>query len=120
MRSHDDHINAFNALLSQEAVAFPAWASLAPMLPVVHHPQRMQLQPPIIIVAIRDRLCWRRYSSTRIRMPDGDVGDQKRVATPAFAVEQGSTHLVVGRPIVQATDPAEATSAILADIKNAR
>ena len=54
-----------------------------------------------------------------IRMPDGDVGDQKRVTTPAFAVEQGSTHLVVGRPIVQADDPGAATDAILADIKNA-
>lgn len=55
-----------------------------------------------------------------IRMPDGDVGDQKRVATPSFAVQQGATHLVVGRPIVQATDPAEATAAILRDIKNAQ
>lgn len=54
-----------------------------------------------------------------IRMPDGDVGDQKRVATPAFAVQQGSTHLVVGRPIMQADDPSAVTAAILADIKNA-
>lgn len=51
-----------------------------------------------------------------IRMPDGDVGDQKRVATPAFAVEQGSTHLVVGRPILQAPDPAAAAEAILAEL----
>ena len=54
-----------------------------------------------------------------IRMPDGEVGDQKRVATPAFAVRQGATHLVVGRPILQAKDPAAATAAIFADIKNA-
>ena len=54
-----------------------------------------------------------------IRMPDGDIGDQKRVATPAFAVQQGATHLVVGRPILQATDPVATTGAILADIKNA-
>lgn len=55
-----------------------------------------------------------------IRMPDGDVGDQKRVATPAFAVQQGSTHLVVGRPIVQAENPAIATEAIFSDMKNAQ
>jgi len=55
-----------------------------------------------------------------IRMPDGDVGDQKRVATPAFAVQQGSSHLVVGRPIMQAADPVAITSAILADIKTPR
>ncbi|HPR83095.1 MAG TPA: orotidine-5'-phosphate decarboxylase [Pontiellaceae bacterium] len=54
-----------------------------------------------------------------IRMPDGEIGDQKRVATPAFAVQQGATHLVVGRPILQAKDPAAAADAIFADIKSA-
>ena len=51
-----------------------------------------------------------------IRMPEGDVGDQKRVATPSFAVEQGATHLVVGRPIVQAADPDAAAAAIINDM----
>lgn len=54
-----------------------------------------------------------------IRMPGGDVADQKRVATPAFAVQQGATHLVVGRPILQAENPSSAVAAIFADIKNA-
>lgn len=54
-----------------------------------------------------------------IRMPGGDVGDQKRVATPSFAVQQGATHLVVGRPILQAGDPSSAAAAIFADIKSA-
>jgi orotidine-5'-phosphate decarboxylase len=51
-----------------------------------------------------------------IRMPEGDVGDQKRVATPSFAVEQGATHLVVGRPIVQSADPDAAAEAIIKDM----
>ena len=51
-----------------------------------------------------------------IRMPEGDVGDQKRVATPSFAVEQGATHLVVGRPIVQADDPTASATAIVEDM----
>ena len=51
-----------------------------------------------------------------IRMPEGDVGDQKRVATPSFAVEQGATHLVIGRPIVQAEDPTAAATAMLNDM----
>ena len=51
-----------------------------------------------------------------IRMPTGDVGDQKRVATPAFAVEQGATHLVVGRPIVQSDNPEVATREIMNDM----
>jgi orotidine-5'-phosphate decarboxylase len=54
-----------------------------------------------------------------IRMPGGDVADQKRVATPAFAVQQGATHLVVGRPILQAENSSAAVAAIFADIKNA-
>lgn len=51
-----------------------------------------------------------------IRMPEGEVGDQKRVATPSFAVEQGATHLVVGRPILQAEDPVASATAIVADM----
>jgi orotidine-5'-phosphate decarboxylase len=69
--------------------------------------------------ALRERFPEALLVTPGIRMPDGDVGDQKRVATPAFAVQQGSTHLVVGRPIVQAEDPAGVTAAVLEDIKNA-
>jgi orotidine-5'-phosphate decarboxylase len=43
-----------------------------------------------------------------IRLPDGDMHDQKRVATPADAAHAGSTHIVVGRAITQAADPAAA------------
>ena len=69
--------------------------------------------------ALRERFPDALLVTPGIRMPDGDIGDQKRVATPAFAVQQGATHLVVGRPIVQASDPTAATDAILDDIKNA-
>ena len=44
------------------------------------------------------------------------VGDQARVATPAEAVGRGATHLVVGRPILQATDPAGVLDELLAEI----
>ena len=40
-------------------------------------------------------------------------GDQKRVATPAQAIADGSTYLVVGREITRATDPAAAATRIL-------
>jgi orotidine-5'-phosphate decarboxylase len=43
-----------------------------------------------------------------IRRSDDRAGDQMRVATPAEAALAGATHLVVGRPILQAADPASA------------
>ena len=43
-----------------------------------------------------------------VRFADGDVGDQKRVTTPARAKELGSDYIVVGRPITAAADPVAA------------
>lgn len=43
-----------------------------------------------------------------IRLSGGALHDQKRVATPSFAKENGSTHIVVGRAITQANDVVEA------------
>ena len=40
-----------------------------------------------------------------VRFADGDIGDQKRVMTPAAAKEIGSDYIVVGRPITAAEDP---------------
>ncbi|NLL83355.1 MAG: orotidine-5'-phosphate decarboxylase [Lentisphaerae bacterium] len=47
------------------------------------------------------------------------VGDQKRIATPAAAVQDGSTHLVVGRPVLEAADPQAAAAAIIAEMMEA-
>ena len=41
-------------------------------------------------------------------------GDQKRVATPAFALANGASYLVVGRPITRAADPLIALRAMVA------
>jgi len=43
-----------------------------------------------------------------VRFADGDIGDQKRVMTPAQAKCIGSDYIVVGRPITAAADPVEA------------
>lgn len=40
-----------------------------------------------------------------IRPVDNSVDDQKRIATPAQAIQNGSDYLVIGRPITQAQDP---------------
>jgi orotidine-5'-phosphate decarboxylase len=55
-----------------------------------------------------------------IRPADAAGGDdQKRVMTPVEAARAGSTYIVVGRPILQAADPAAAARAILADLSGA-
>jgi orotidine-5'-phosphate decarboxylase len=51
-----------------------------------------------------------------IRPTRVDADDQKRVMTPARAIAAGADYLVVGRPIIEAADPAAATAAILAEI----
>lgn len=54
-----------------------------------------------------------------IRPAGSDAGDQKRVMTPGDALRAGSSHLVVGRPIVKAADPRAAARAILAEMTSA-
>ena len=50
-----------------------------------------------------------------VRFADGDIGDQKRVMTPAAAKEIGSDYIVVGRPITAATDPVAAYKRCVAE-----
>jgi orotidine-5'-phosphate decarboxylase len=51
-----------------------------------------------------------------IRPAGAQAGDQKRIATPADALRNGASHLVVGRPITQAADPAGAAEAVLTEM----
>ena len=50
-----------------------------------------------------------------VRFAGGEVGDQKRVTTPAKAKELGSDYIVVGRPITAAADPVAAYEQCLND-----
>jgi orotidine-5'-phosphate decarboxylase len=52
-----------------------------------------------------------------IRPAGAAVGDQKRVMTPARAIAAGADHLVVGRPVMEAKDPAAVAGAIVAEIE---
>ncbi len=51
-----------------------------------------------------------------IRPAGAEVGDQKRIMTPARAIAAGADYLVVGRPITGASDPKAAAEAIHAEI----
>ncbi|RJL07585.1 orotidine-5'-phosphate decarboxylase [Paracoccus aestuarii] len=52
-----------------------------------------------------------------VRPAGAALGDQKRVETPADALQAGADHIVVGRPIWQAPDPRAAAEAILSQIR---
>ncbi|MDR6658001.1 orotidine-5'-phosphate decarboxylase [Tardiphaga sp. 1201_B9_N1_1] len=54
-----------------------------------------------------------------VRPAGSDVGDQKRIMTPARAIAEGSDYLVVGRPVMEAADPKAAAEAIVAEITQA-
>jgi orotidine-5'-phosphate decarboxylase len=51
-----------------------------------------------------------------VRPAGSAAGDQARVVTPRDAIAAGASHLVVGRPIIEAGDPAKAAAAIVAEM----
>ncbi len=53
-----------------------------------------------------------------VRPVGADLGDQKRIATPAQAIANGADHIVVGRPIWQAASPRAAAAQILTELKS--
>ena len=48
-----------------------------------------------------------------VRPVGADAGDQSRIATPAQAFENGASHIVIGRPVTRADDPAAAFDSIV-------
>lgn len=54
--------------------------------------------------------------SPGIRPSGADIADQARINTPAAAIAGGSSYLVVGRPVTQATDPLQACQSILQEV----
>lgn len=55
-----------------------------------------------------------------VRPAGAESHDQQRIATPAQAIANGASHIVVGRPITHAPDPAAAAQAIISEMDRAR
>ena len=55
-----------------------------------------------------------------VRPAGSATGDQKRIMTPARAIASGADYLVVGRPVMEASDPKAAADAIVAEIIQAK
>ncbi|MGN1049878.1 MAG: orotidine-5'-phosphate decarboxylase, partial [Selenomonadaceae bacterium] len=55
-----------------------------------------------------------------VRPAGAAINDQSRIATPAAALKNGATHLVVGRPIRAADDPRAAAEAIIKEMESVK
>jgi orotidine-5'-phosphate decarboxylase len=55
-----------------------------------------------------------------IRPAGSETNDQQRIATPAQAISNGASHIVVGRPITHAPDPAKAALAVISEMEQAK
>ena len=66
---------------------------------------------------LRDKFPTSLLVTPGIRLQNDSVNDQKRVATPEFALSQGATHLVVGRSILKSNNPSVVVDKILRDIQ---
>jgi orotidine-5'-phosphate decarboxylase len=71
---------------------------------------------PAEAAALRSALPKALLVTPGIRPAGADAGDQKRIATPQFALAAGASMLVIGRPITAAPDPKAAAQAILSDM----
>jgi len=55
-----------------------------------------------------------------VRPAGAESNDQQRIATPRQAISNGASHIVVGRPITHAPDPAKAAAAIISEMEQAK
>ncbi len=96
--------------ISEQVVEFARQAKSAGLDGVVASPQEASL--------IREA-CGENFLivTPGIRPAGADINDQQRISTPAAALANGATHLVIGRPIRAAKSPREAALKILAEIK---
>ena len=97
--------------ISEQVVQFAKSARAAGLDGVVASPQEAKL--------IRDA-CGEKFLivTPGIRPAGVGIDDQQRIATPAAALKNGATHLVIGRPIRAAKNPREAALKILEEMKS--
>ena len=102
----------FTLKTANQVVRFAKLAQKAGLDGVVASPQEAAL--------IRDA-CGEKFLivTPGIRPAGANIDDQSRIATPAAALQNGATHLVIGRPIRAAQNPRDAAEKILAEMEAA-
>ena len=109
MDHHDLAILGVTRSMQEQVVSLGSMAIAAGAHGLVCSPQE--------VVALRNAIGVEPWLITPgVRPVGGDLGDQKRVATPGQAIRDGSTHLVIGRPILDAADKRAAALAIRAEM----
>ena len=98
--------------LTKQVVYLAQLAQAAGLSGVVASP--LEIQP--IRKACGDRFL---IVTPGIRPKWAESGDQKRITTPAEAIQRGADYIVVGRPIIEADDPLEAAEMILEEMREA-
>ncbi len=74
---------------------------------------------PLEAAAIREAWSDALVVTPGVRPPGASIDDQARVMTPAQALSEGASHLVIGRPITAAPDPVTAFEAIVSELEGA-
>ena len=101
---------ALSARWPEQVLELAGQARAAGLSGVVASPQEAK--------ALREKLGPDAYIVTPGVRPKGTaLDDQKRVATPREAIDNGASHIVVGRPITKADDPVAAFEAIVASLE---
>jgi orotidine-5'-phosphate decarboxylase len=100
--SYAEAVGREHVVISEEAERLTRIALGAGISGLVCSPHLLGPAAPIVVPGIR-------------RRSDG-VGDQARVSTAGDAARLGATHLVVGRPVLQARDPAAAFRELAAEV----
>ena len=110
INSDDWNALGYNLDLSKQVVHLARLAQKAGLDGVVASPQEaMQIRS-----ACGDEFI---IVTPGIRPSGAAINDQSRIATPATALKNGAHHLVIGRPIVAAQDPRQATQVILREMR---
>lgn len=106
MTEDDFHELNYNSSISEQVVALAKLAQKAGLDGVVASPQESKL---IKEACGKDFL----IVTPGVRPTGSDLNDQSRITTPKEALQNGSTHLVIGRPITQSTNPKETARNII-------
>ena len=111
LAEEDLHADGIAGSMRETVVRRAKQAAQAGIAGVVCSPQEVadvrQACPSLLLVVPGVRPAW------------AEIGDQKRVATPASAIAAGADYLVVGRPIRDAASPATAFAAVVAEVASA-